>query len=198
MPHARRFRFGVEMVEPFEGLSWVESAQELEALGYSTLFVPDHLHEGFGPITAMATAAMATTSLVVASMVFAADVRPRRCWPASSRLSMCSRVAGWRWGWVPGTRSPTTSSRVWSWTHPASVWTGSSSRCACCAGCSLTSRSPFTATTTGSPSALGLLVLHVAAGQGVRVRTNRQASHGPLSAAHASFGRIHVVYGFAP
>lgn len=63
------------MVEPFEGLSWVESAQELEALGYSTLFVPDHLHEGFGPITAMATAAMATTSLVVAPMVFATDFR---------------------------------------------------------------------------------------------------------------------------
>lgn len=63
------------MVGPFEGLTWAESARELEQLGYATLFVPDHLHEGLGPITAMATAAVATTSLVVAPMVFATDFR---------------------------------------------------------------------------------------------------------------------------
>ncbi len=75
MSHPRRFRFGVEMVGPFDGLTWAESARELEQLGYSTLFVPDHLHEGLGPITAMATAVAATTSLVVAPMVFATDFR---------------------------------------------------------------------------------------------------------------------------
>ncbi len=75
MTHARRFRFGVEMVAPFDGMTWAESAQELEAMGYSTLFVPDHFHEGLGPIAAMTAAAMATTSLVVAPMVFAADFR---------------------------------------------------------------------------------------------------------------------------
>jgi probable F420-dependent oxidoreductase len=47
----------------------------LESLGYSTLFVPDHLHEGYGPITAMATAAAATSTLVVAPMVLACDFR---------------------------------------------------------------------------------------------------------------------------
>jgi probable F420-dependent oxidoreductase len=73
--HARRFRFGVEMVGPFDGMTWAESAQELEAMGYSTLFVPDHFHEGLGPITAMASAAAATTSLVVAPMVLATDFR---------------------------------------------------------------------------------------------------------------------------
>lgn len=60
---------------PFDGMSWADSARELESLGYSTLFVPDHFHEGFGPITAMATAAMATTTLNVATAVFAADFR---------------------------------------------------------------------------------------------------------------------------
>lgn len=60
---------------PFEGMSWADSAREIEALGYSTLFVPDHFHEGFGPITAMAVAAMATTTLRVAPMVFACDFR---------------------------------------------------------------------------------------------------------------------------
>jgi probable F420-dependent oxidoreductase len=69
------FRFGVEMMEPFAGMSWAESARELEALGYSTLFAPDHFDEGLGPITAMATAAAATTELTVATAVFAADFR---------------------------------------------------------------------------------------------------------------------------
>lgn len=73
--HPRRFRFGVEMQGPFEGRSWADSARELEALGYSTLFVPDHFHQGLGPIAAMAAAAAATTTLLVAPMVLAADFR---------------------------------------------------------------------------------------------------------------------------
>jgi probable F420-dependent oxidoreductase len=72
---ARPFRFGVEMMGPFAGMSWADSARELEALGYSTLFAPDHFDEGYGPITAMATAAAATTELHVATAVFAADFR---------------------------------------------------------------------------------------------------------------------------
>jgi probable F420-dependent oxidoreductase len=68
-------RFGVEMMAPFEGMSWADSARELEAIGYSTLFAPDHFDEGFGPITAMATAAAATTSLRVATAVFCVDFR---------------------------------------------------------------------------------------------------------------------------
>ncbi|HEY3776054.1 MAG TPA: TIGR03621 family F420-dependent LLM class oxidoreductase [Solirubrobacteraceae bacterium] len=71
----RPIRFGVEMMAPFEGRTWAESARDLEELGYSTLFVPDHFDEGYGPITAMATAAAATTSLRVASAVFAVDFR---------------------------------------------------------------------------------------------------------------------------
>ncbi|HTT95845.1 MAG TPA: TIGR03621 family F420-dependent LLM class oxidoreductase [Solirubrobacterales bacterium] len=72
-PHP--FRFGVEMMAPFAGMSWAESARELESLGYSTLFVPDHFDEGLGPLTAMATAAAATTELRVATAVLAADFR---------------------------------------------------------------------------------------------------------------------------
>jgi probable F420-dependent oxidoreductase len=69
------FRFGVEMMEPFAGLTWAESARELERLGYSTLFAPDHFDEGLGPIAAMTAAAAATTELTVATAVFAADFR---------------------------------------------------------------------------------------------------------------------------
>lgn len=74
-PHARRLRFGVEMKGPFDGRTWADSARVLEDLGYSTLFVPDHFHSGYGPITAMATALAATTSLRVAPLVMAADFR---------------------------------------------------------------------------------------------------------------------------
>src|SRR4051794_38810847 len=75
MPHPRRFRFGAEMMAPFKGLSWAESARRLEALGYSTLFVPDHFHEGLGPITPMARVGMATPTLRVAALVFDTDFR---------------------------------------------------------------------------------------------------------------------------
>jgi alkanesulfonate monooxygenase SsuD/methylene tetrahydromethanopterin reductase-like flavin-dependent oxidoreductase (luciferase family) len=60
---------------PFEGLTWFESARELESMGYSTLFVPDHFHEGYGPITAMASAAAVTTTLKLAAAVMAVDFR---------------------------------------------------------------------------------------------------------------------------
>jgi probable F420-dependent oxidoreductase len=72
---ARPFRFGVEMMEPFEGMSWADSARELEALGYSALHAPDHFDEGLGPITAMASAAAVTENLVVGTAVLAADFR---------------------------------------------------------------------------------------------------------------------------
>jgi probable F420-dependent oxidoreductase len=71
----RPIRFGVEMMGPFDGMSWADSAREVESMGYSTVFAPDHLDEGYGPITAMATAAMVTTTLKVATAVFAADFR---------------------------------------------------------------------------------------------------------------------------
>jgi probable F420-dependent oxidoreductase len=73
--HPRHFRFGVEMMGPFPSMTWAQSAREIESMGYSTLFVPDHFHEGYGPITAMATAAAVTTNLIVAPMVLACDFR---------------------------------------------------------------------------------------------------------------------------
>jgi probable F420-dependent oxidoreductase len=71
----RQFRIGVELLHPFERMSWTQSARVLEDLGYSTLFVSDHFDEGYGPITGMAAAAAATSSIHVASAVFAPDFR---------------------------------------------------------------------------------------------------------------------------
>jgi probable F420-dependent oxidoreductase len=75
MAHPRRFRFGVQLNQAFDGCSWTESVRELEALGYSTLFVPDHVDSGMGPLTAMAAAVTATTTLKVAPLVLDCDFR---------------------------------------------------------------------------------------------------------------------------
>ena len=75
MAHPRRFRFGIDLQTPLEGSSWSDSAREAEALGYSTMFVPDHFDEGIGPIAAMATAAAVTTTLNVGALVLDCDFR---------------------------------------------------------------------------------------------------------------------------
>jgi len=73
--HPHPFRFAVDIKGPREGLSWSDTVREVESLGYSTMFVPDHFDEGLGPITAMATAAAVTTTLNVGALVFDCDYR---------------------------------------------------------------------------------------------------------------------------
>jgi probable F420-dependent oxidoreductase len=75
MAHPRRFRFGVDLQQALEGRSWLDSVREVESLGYSTLFVPDHFDEGIGPITAIATAAAATSTINVGTLVLDCDFR---------------------------------------------------------------------------------------------------------------------------
>src|SRR5438067_459115 len=75
MATPRPFRFGVDLQGALPGRSFADSARELEGLGYSTAFVPDHFDEGLGPITAMAVAAAATTTLNVGPLVLDCDFR---------------------------------------------------------------------------------------------------------------------------
>lgn len=75
MAHPRRFRFGVDLQRPLPDRSWPDSVREVEALGYSTLFVPDHFDEGVGPIAALATAAAITSTLNVGPLVLDCDFR---------------------------------------------------------------------------------------------------------------------------
>lgn len=75
MTHPRRFRFAVELHEALPGRSWPDTVREMEALGYSTMFVPDHFDEGLGPIAAMASAAVVTTTMRVGALVFDCDFR---------------------------------------------------------------------------------------------------------------------------
>jgi probable F420-dependent oxidoreductase len=69
------FRFATELRGPFDGQTWNDTVLEIEQMRYSTLFVPDHFDEGFGPIAAMASAAAVTTTLNVGALVFDCDYR---------------------------------------------------------------------------------------------------------------------------
>ena len=75
MPHPRRFRFAVELHHPFEGRTWTETFREAEQLGYATVFFPDHLDEGPGPLAATAWCAAVTTEVHVGVLVLDCDFR---------------------------------------------------------------------------------------------------------------------------
>jgi probable F420-dependent oxidoreductase len=66
------FRFGVNVFEATTRDEWIAKAQKIEALGYDTLFVADHMHT-FPPIAGMLAAAAATTTLRIGSNVLAND-----------------------------------------------------------------------------------------------------------------------------
>ena len=72
---AHPFRFACEIHAPFEGRSWPDTFREIEQLGYATAFLPDHFHEGPGPLAAMAAGATATSTLIVGSLVLDCDFR---------------------------------------------------------------------------------------------------------------------------
>jgi probable F420-dependent oxidoreductase len=69
------FRFGVNMRSATSGAAWAEAARRAEALGYSTLTVPDHFTEMFSPMPAIVAAAAATTRLRVGTLVLNNDFR---------------------------------------------------------------------------------------------------------------------------
>ena len=69
------FRFGVQLSNASSGAAWRETARTIEGLGYSTLFIPDHFEDQFGPLVALTVAAEATTDLRVGSLVFGNDYR---------------------------------------------------------------------------------------------------------------------------
>jgi probable F420-dependent oxidoreductase len=71
----RPFRFGVEEHRASSAKDWRERARQLESMGYSTLFLPDHFGEQLSPIAALMSAADATTKLRIGSLVFDNDYR---------------------------------------------------------------------------------------------------------------------------
>jgi len=69
------FRFAVQTSSAEQGRAWREKARKIEALGYSTLYIPDHLDDQWGPLVALTVAAEATSTLRVGSLVFDNDYR---------------------------------------------------------------------------------------------------------------------------
>ena len=71
----RPFRFAITATRAESGDAWRAKARRIEALGYDTLLVTDHLGAQLAPIPAMAAALEATTRLRVGSYVLANDYR---------------------------------------------------------------------------------------------------------------------------
>ncbi len=69
------FRFGVYAAVAPTMSAWRDQARMAEDLGYSTLYVSDHLDAQFGPLVATTVAAEATSTLHVGSFVLNNDLR---------------------------------------------------------------------------------------------------------------------------
>jgi probable F420-dependent oxidoreductase len=74
-PAVHLFRFAVQLSGAGEGAEWRAKARQIEDLGYSTLFLPDHFRNQWAPLVALTVAAEATETLRVGSLVFDNDYR---------------------------------------------------------------------------------------------------------------------------
>jgi probable F420-dependent oxidoreductase len=76
----RPFRFGVINEQMLAPALWIDHVRRIEALGYATLLIRDHLvpdyfGEQYAPLVALASAAAATSRIGLGSMVLANDFR---------------------------------------------------------------------------------------------------------------------------
>ncbi|MFM7060098.1 MAG: TIGR03621 family F420-dependent LLM class oxidoreductase [Actinomycetes bacterium] len=70
------FRFGVQVDGALGASEFVELARRVEALGYSTLYMPDHFVDtDLAPMVGLSVAAAVTTDLRVSALVFANDYK---------------------------------------------------------------------------------------------------------------------------
>src|SRR4051794_2845828 len=69
------FRFGIGIGQINSRADLAEKARKIEALGYDTLTLPDHLTDCLAPVPAMVSAADATTRLRVGTNVLNNDLR---------------------------------------------------------------------------------------------------------------------------
>jgi probable F420-dependent oxidoreductase len=72
---ARSFRFGVSVRRAENRREWQEKARRVEALGYSSFLVPDHLADILPPLVPLVSAAEATETLRVGTFVLNNDLR---------------------------------------------------------------------------------------------------------------------------
>jgi probable F420-dependent oxidoreductase len=70
----RPFRFGVQL-SSLPAADWAQRLRRIEALGYASVFWPDHFSTQWEPVAALAAAAAATQRLAVGSLVYDVDYR---------------------------------------------------------------------------------------------------------------------------
>jgi alkanesulfonate monooxygenase SsuD/methylene tetrahydromethanopterin reductase-like flavin-dependent oxidoreductase (luciferase family) len=99
----RSFRFGVVATPQNGREAWLQLAQHVENMGYSTLLMPDGM-QLLAPFVSLAAAATATTSLRVGTFVVASPLRAPRlaAWDAHST----SVMTGGRFEFGIGTGRP--------------------------------------------------------------------------------------------
>jgi probable F420-dependent oxidoreductase len=69
------FRFALQASSAASPAAWRDLARKTEDLGFSTLYVPDHLDDQWAPMVAVTVAAEATTTLRVGTLVLDNDFR---------------------------------------------------------------------------------------------------------------------------
>ena len=69
------FRFGVQASDAADAAEWTALARTAEALGYSTLTMPDHFGDQLAPVPALMAAAAVTTTLRVGALVWDNDYK---------------------------------------------------------------------------------------------------------------------------
>jgi probable F420-dependent oxidoreductase len=76
-PFPRPFRFGVQCANlpTTSPASWSDHVRRIEALGYATIFCPDHFSPQWDPTVLLSAAAAVTTRLRVGSLVYGIDYR---------------------------------------------------------------------------------------------------------------------------
>jgi probable F420-dependent oxidoreductase len=76
MAHHHKFRFGVQVSTASSAEDWKHKARKIEALGYSTLFMPDHFIETeLAPMVAISFAAAHTDDLRIGHLVLGNDYK---------------------------------------------------------------------------------------------------------------------------
>lgn len=74
-PGPRPFRFATNPHAAGSGAAWRDLARRVEDLGYSALYLPDHVNPQLAPIAGLVAAAAATTTLRVGTQVLNNDMR---------------------------------------------------------------------------------------------------------------------------
>jgi probable F420-dependent oxidoreductase len=69
------FRFGIQTSSAPTAQAWRDRARQAEDLGYSSIYIPDHFGDQWGPLVALTVAAEATKDLRVGGLVFDNDYR---------------------------------------------------------------------------------------------------------------------------